>query len=164
MKKYKILVVICSLLLLTGCEAKKLSEVTDQEKIAIEYTIPKNNPFEYASLAEVKTILEQGGIIFFASPEDDRSKELMEILTLASKKGKQTIYYINPKQMKEKAQNALLKSLKVEQLSVPSLYIAKDKTVTEVKTDFLKRDKQDLLTTEEKQAFVSIYQEVLEER
>lgn len=162
MKKYRIIITICTLLLLTGCEAKKLSEVTDQEKIAIEYTIPKNNPFEYASLKEVHTILEQDGIIFFASPEDDRSKELMEILTLASRKAKQTIYYINPKQMKEKEQKFLLELLSVENLSVPRLYKIKDKIVTEVKTDFPKKDKQDLLTTEEKHEFVSIYQKVLE--
>ncbi len=166
MKKYLgvSLIICCVILLVTGCKAKKVEEVTDQEKIAIEYTVSKNNPFQYASLEEVETLLEKEGILYFGYPESDRSQELVEILIAATKKLPIAVHYYNPRTlMKEpKKYDQLLEKLGAKELAIPSVYIIKDKQIVAIEDSLAHLEVDTYLTKKEKQQLQEKYQAYFE--
>lgn len=103
MKKAVFLFIIV-LVLLTGCSVKKTEELSSAEKFSLEYSISKDNPFEYVTIDEVLNILEsQSGIIFFGTPDSDMCVSNAKILNqILSSKNISRVYYYNPKIIQEK--------------------------------------------------------------
>jgi len=52
MKKV-LLLFLCMIILVSGCEVKKMDEVTSADTFAREYSVSRNNPFVYASLNDI---------------------------------------------------------------------------------------------------------------
>lgn len=103
MKKVVFLLLV-GFILLTGCSVKKTEELSNAEKFAAEYSISKDNPFEYATIDEVLDILESGsGIIFFGNSDCEWCVASAAILNQAlTYKNVSKVYYYNPKNIREK--------------------------------------------------------------
>ena len=103
MKKVVFLFII-GLVLLTGCSVKKTEELSSAEKFSLEYSISKDNPFEYVTIDEVLNILEsQSGIIFFGTSDSDMCVSSAKILNqVLDSKNISRVYYYNPKSIQEK--------------------------------------------------------------
>lgn len=103
MKKVVFLLVI-SVVLLTGCSVKKTEDISGAEKFAAEYSVNKDNPFEYISIEEVLEIFKGGsGIVFFGNSDCEWCLETAKILNQAVVyKNIDKVYYYNPKDIREK--------------------------------------------------------------
>jgi len=104
MKKIcSIIVALCLLLPITGCTVKPVDTLTDADKFAKEYSVPKNNPFKYVTVEEAIQFLEEGtGIIYFGFPECPWCQASIKILTEAlMDKNIKEVYYFNPKEIRE---------------------------------------------------------------
>ena len=164
MKKYIAigLSLILIVLIVTGCEAKKVEEVTDAEKISLEYNISKENKFIYADFDKIVNILNSDGIIYFGYPEKDDCKIVVEILTEVTKKENIAIYYFNPNQLTDKNNKNyldLLKLLDQKEITVPSVYFIKDKKIIDQEIGLGKRQDYEYLTEKEVKNLTKIYQE-----
>lgn len=103
MKKVVVLL-LCSLVLISGCSIKKTGDITDAEKFSVEYEVSKENPFNYAKIDEVLQVFEDGtGIVFFGNPDSDWSKESAKILeeALEYKNVSEKVYYYNPVRIRD---------------------------------------------------------------
>lgn len=103
MKKVVILL-LCILVLVSGCTIKKTGDITDAEKFSVEYEVSKENPFNYAKIDDILKIFEDGtGIVFFGNPDSDWSKESAKILeeALEYKNVTEKVYYYNPIKIRE---------------------------------------------------------------
>ena len=100
MKKVVIilLVTICSIIIISGCEVKKTNEVTDAERFASEYSVSENNPFKYSNIDEILDIFENGtGIIFFADSDCEWCSATAKVFNEALQyKNIDKVYYYNP--------------------------------------------------------------------
>lgn len=114
MKKVVFLLII-SLIIITGCSVKKTEELSSSEKFAVEYSISRDNPFEYATIDEVLDILENGkGIIFFGNSDCEWCVESVEVLNEAlNYKNIDKVYYYNPKSIREKNTKKYQKLIKL---------------------------------------------------
>lgn len=103
MKKIVVLLVVITLII-TGCTAKKTTEVTDSEIFAAEYKIGKNNVFKYATIDDIeKLFTDKDGIVFFGNPDNKESLEVAEFINNVIKKTTiSEIYYCNPVTLKDK--------------------------------------------------------------
>ncbi len=169
MKKYFILLFLLSCTFLTACSVKKVEEVTDGEKFAMEYDIPKDNPFIYFNTKEMLSFMENGsGIIYFGFPECPWCVETISILEdVLEEKNVDKVYYYNPKKIREKNTKSYQKLLKIlgenlledesgnPKLYVPDIYvlekgkiIAHDNSLSVVSgnvDDYLTEEKRKLL-------------------
>lgn len=134
MKKYVVILFLFTFLLTTGCSVKKVEEVTDAEKFAIEYNISKENPFIYLEDEDMLEFMKEGtGIIYFGFPLDTKSQEVISLLyKVAKKQNVKKIYYYNPKKIKEqnsKTYQELLKILETQEdnelskFLLPEIYV-----------------------------------------
>lgn len=103
MRKVVVFLMI-NLLFITGCSIKKVQELSDSEKFAKEFEISTTNPFIYTNIDYVLNLLENGtGIIFFANSDYEGSKKAAIYITkVAKQENIKSIYYYNPKKLKEK--------------------------------------------------------------
>ena len=103
MKKLLFLLMI-GLVVFTGCSVKKTSELTSAERFAVEFSVSKENPFEYATIEQVLEIFDHGtGIIFFGNSDCDWCCEDAKILTEAlDDENVEKVYYYNPKSIMDK--------------------------------------------------------------
>lgn len=103
MKKVLFLLLI-GLVLITGCSVKKTDDLSSAERFAIEYSISKDNPFEYVTIDQVLDILEnKSGIIFFGNSDCEWCVASVKILNQAlTYKNVDKVYYYNPKNIREK--------------------------------------------------------------
>lgn len=165
MKKYLTLFfsITITISIITGCKAKKVEKITDAEKVAIEYTISKNNPFYYVTLEETNQLLKEEGILYIGYPESDAAKQIVMILTELSKIEKISIAYYNPKQStKNKENDALAQTLDQEQLLVPGLYFIKAGKIISKDTS-LAFEPIDYFTKEMKQELTKKYQKMIKD-
>lgn len=98
-----VFITILFVLFLSGCSVKKTEEISSAERFAAEYSIDRENPFEYATIDEVLQILTEGtGIIFFSNSDCEWCVESTKILNQALKyKNVGKVYYYNPKKIRE---------------------------------------------------------------
>ena len=103
MKKLVVITLLLSCCLLTGCSVKKVEEVTDAEKFAMEYDVSKENPFEYIDTKEMLELVENGsGMIYFGFPECPWCKETIHLFVdILKEKNVEKVYYYNPKKIRE---------------------------------------------------------------
>ncbi len=139
MRKY-VLFSLLFFLLLTACSVKKVEEVTDGEKFAMEYDIQKENPFVYLNTKEMLEFVQTGsGILYFGFPECPWCKEAISIFNeVLDEKNVEKVYYYNPKKIREentKSYQKLIQLLEEEliedeekhpRLYVPDIYVFKD--------------------------------------
>ena len=137
MKKYVVIFLLLSCFFLTACSVKKVEEVTDGEKFAMEYDISKENPFVYLNTKEMLEFMENGsGIIYFGFPECPWCIETVKILEdILEEKNVEKVYYYNPKKIREqntKSYQKLVQKLKDNlfedenheaKLYVPDIYV-----------------------------------------
>ncbi len=92
---------LCIMIFLSGCEVKKMEEVTSADTFSREYSVPRNNPFVYAKLDEVYDLLENGtGIIFFGNSDCEVCNVGAQVLTdVLIKNDIDKAYYYNPKKI-----------------------------------------------------------------
>lgn len=105
MKRVVILVVLCSVMFLfSGCSLKKTAELSDAEKFANEYSISKNNPFQYASVDDVLNLLDhESGILFVGNSDCEWSAYGAKVLNKVVKEEKvDKVYYFNPENKNHK--------------------------------------------------------------
>ncbi len=163
MKKWVILVVsmVLGLSIITGCKVKKVEEVTDAEKVALEYTISKENPFRYVTIDETLTLLQQDGILYIGYPESDTSRKVVSILTDVCKNQEITISYYNPKTtISKEQQTMLLQLLDQDEIIVPAIYVIKDGAIV-AKDTSLAKEKVDYFTEEQEQQLTEKYKNLL---
>ena len=86
MKKAVVLIVLCSVLfLISGCSLKKTEELSDAEKFANEYSISKNNPFQYADVDDVLALFDnQSGILFLGNSDCEWSTYGAKVLKVGN--------------------------------------------------------------------------------
>ena len=88
---------------MAGCSVKEVEELSDSEKFASEYNITTNNSFKYKKYNDIINILDNTGIIFFASPDYEGSEQAAKLINeVATSLELQEIYYYNPDKLKEK--------------------------------------------------------------
>ncbi len=167
MKKYVVFVlsIILIVLMVTGCKAKKIEEVTDAEKVALEYTISKENKFVYASYDKLMELLDTEGIIYIGYPESDECKMLVEILSKITKNKEVEIYYYNPRQLqstKGKKYQKLLEKLDQKEIIVPALYFIKEGKIIDKDISFDKNIEQVELIDEIKEKLADFYHQKFE--
>ena len=168
MKKYIALglSLILIILIITGCEAKKVEEVTDAEKISLEYNISKENKFVYANYEKIVDILDTNGIIYFGYPEDEHFNIIVEILAEVTKKENIAIYYFNPKKLTDKNsenyQN-LIERLNQKDIIAPAVYFVKDKNIVDREISLSKKEDHEDLSNQDKKDLKKIYQEKVKE-
>ncbi len=164
MKKYivSILSFILIILIITGCEAKKVEEITDAEKVSIEYNVSKDNQFIYATYDQMIDLLKSDGIIYFGYPEEDFCKSIVEILTDITKGQEINIHYYNPRQLVAKDSleyQQLLDLLDQDNLNVPAVYFVKEGKIIDKEVSLSKRDNLEYLTKEEISNLKKVYRE-----
>ena len=165
MKKVISIFIIC-LLFMTGCSVKKTSEVTDEEKFAMEYGVSDDNPFKYLSTSELEELLENGdGIIYFGSSNDESSRTVSAfLLEIVEDSDIDKIYYYDPTRVAENEQKRYKHVLKVlseklelektlKKVKVPSIYIINKGKVSSLEDDNIlnRLDTKDDLNTTEKE-------------
>lgn len=103
-KVVALLVVVVSMVFLSGCSVKKTAELTDAEKFANEYSISVKNPFTYATIDEVLELLKhKSGVVFFGDSDCEWCITSASILSdIGMDQKVDTIYYYNPKKIKTK--------------------------------------------------------------
>ena len=148
MKKV-LLLFLCMIILVSGCEVKKMEEVTSADTFAREYSVSRNNPFVYASLNDIYKVLEKGsGIIFFDNSDCDvcsvGAKTLTEVLM---KNDIEEAYYYNPKKLMDsnnKKYKKLVKLLGIDNFDVPSVFIIKDGNIIDYNVDLAEIKDEDI--------------------
>lgn len=125
----KIVFILMILVLLTGCSVKKTDDLTSAERFALEYSVPKSNPFEYATIDQVLDILENGsGIIFFGNSDNEWCVETAKVLNEALEyKNISIAYYFDPKSI---TGNDVKKYNKLVKLLEKNLEIDESETVS----------------------------------
>lgn len=143
-------VVVCLIIVLlftTGCSIKKVQELSNSEKFAKEFEISKKNPFVYTNIDYVLNLLENGtGILFFANSDYEGSKKAAIYLTkIAKQEEVKTIYYYNPKKLKEKQPKKYQKLMKYlkpctdkKGMILPDIYAVKNGKIMNHSTLFSK--------------------------
>lgn len=174
MKKVVSILLICiSMFFMTGCSIKKTSEVTDEEKFAMEYDVTVDNPFSYI---EYDNLLEafnsNKAIIYFGSSNDENSQTISKFLTenLIDSEIKE-IYYFDPTRLEKKEEKELVKLLNsklnssIKNITIPSLYIIKEKQVIPIieELDHKEIENQNDLSTDEKEQIMKRYKELLKD-
>ncbi len=174
MKKVVSILLICiSMFFMTGCSIKKTSEVTDEEKFAMEYDVTVDNPFSYIEYDNLQeTFNSDKAIIYFGSSNDENSQTISKFLTenLIDSEIKE-IYYFDPTKLGKKEEKALVKLLNskldssIKNITIPSLYLIKDKNVTPIieELDHKEIENQNDLSTDEKEQITKRYKELLKD-
>ncbi len=165
---------LCMILLASGCEVKKMDDVTSAEDFAREYSVSTKNPFVYASLNDVYDILEDGtGIIFFGNSDCDVCNVGAKTITDVLIKNKiKEAYYYNPKNIMDENGKEYKKLIKLinedsdEEINfdIPSVFIVKDGKVIGYNSDLgtLKNEDIDLaLDSDTKKDLKNKYNELI---
>lgn len=146
MKKAVVLIVLCSVLfLISGCSLKKTEELSDAEKFANEYSISKNNPFQYADVDDVLALFDsQSGILFLGNSDCEWSTYGAKVLNEVLKEEKiEKVYYFNPENAKHKENKKYKKVIKLlnitEDTSLPVVYVIRDGKILD-QVDYLVHD------------------------
>jgi len=148
MKKV-LLLFLCMIILVSGCEVKKMDEVTSADTFAREYSVSRNNPFVYASLNDIYELLENGsGIIFFGNSDCDvcsvGAKTLTEVLM---KNNIEEAYYYNPKKImnsNNKDYKKLIKLLGIDDFDIPSVFVLENGKIVDYNVDLAKLKEEDI--------------------
>ena len=140
--KKAVFIIICLIILTTGCSVKKVNKLTDQEKFANEFGISEKNKFVYSNINQILDIFNKGtGIIFLGNSDDESSLEAGKILYQASKSTNiDRIYYYNPQKLENKNPDKYQKLIKIMAkyldvdekncyLKLPYVYAVKDGTI-----------------------------------
>lgn len=80
MKSKIFIIIILSSFFLTACSIEKTEQIKDNKRFAIEYEVPKENPFAYINSKEAIDILKANGIIYFAESDSEKNKIYTKIL------------------------------------------------------------------------------------
>ena len=138
MKKILFLLLICVLVMSSGCSIKKNDEMSNAEKFASEYSIEEDNPFEYISYDELKDIFDSGdGIVFFGNSDCEWCLESANVLySVLVNNNVDKVYYINPSTLSYDLKDELLglineeiEDIEILNIKMPCLYIIKDGVV-----------------------------------
>ena len=172
MKKVISIFIVC-LIFLTGCSVKKTSEITDEEKFAMEYDVAIENPFSYVDYNKLLKLFESNdAIIYFGSSNDENSQTIAKFLTESLKeKDVDTIYYFDPTKLNKKDKKRLIKIINsktndnIDNIKIPSIYLIKDKITTSLvdELDQEKLEDQNDLSSNEKEGIKKRYIELLAE-
>ena len=172
MKKVISIFIVC-LIFLTGCSVKKTSEITDEEKFAMEYDVAIENPFSYVDYNKLLKLFESNdAIIYFGSSNDENSQTIAKFLTESLKdKDVDTIYYFDPSKLNKKDKKRLIKIINsktndnIDNIKIPSIYLIKDKITTSLvdELDKEKLEDQNDLSLNEKEGIKKRYIELLAE-
>ena len=100
MKKKLLLLLLITMIFVSGCSIKKVEDLSPAEKFSKEYSVPKDNAFKYISIDEVLKIIREGtGIIFFGNSDSELSTKTVKLFSEAIKDRKLkdvVFYYYNP--------------------------------------------------------------------
>ncbi len=172
MKKVVSIFIIC-LIFLTGCSVKKTSEITDEEKFAMEYDVATTNPFSYVNYNKLLNLFESdNAIIYFGSSNDENSQTIAKFLTESLEDEKiDTIYYFDPTKLNKKDKKRLVKIINsktnddLNNIKIPSIYLIKDKVTTSLidELDQENLENQSDLSSNEKEVIKKRYIELLVE-
>ena len=146
-----------------GCKAKKIEDVTDNEKIAIEYSVSSKNNIKYITYKKLMNLFKgEDAILFFGYPESDNAKNIVELLSELTEK---EILYFNPHKMEQKSKEykKLLEKLDSKKLSIPSVYFLKNGKVIKKEDSLSKLEKEDYYTKEDKKKLKKVYQILLKD-
>ena len=161
MKKVVSIFIIC-LIFLTGCSVKKTSEITDEEKFAMEYDVATTNPFSYVNYNKLLNLFESDNAIIYFGSSNDESLEDEKI---------DTIYYFDPTKLNKKDKKRLVKIINsktnddLNNIKIPSIYLIKDKVTTSLidELDQENLENQSDLSSNEKEVIKKRYIELLVE-
>lgn len=143
---------------------------------SIPMTISENNPIKYLDFTETEQILTTGtGVIYFGFPSCPWCRNIIPVLfNTADKNNWDTIYYVNPRELKsnEKNYNKLLEILSnylresdgKKVLYVPDVYFVKNGTIVghHLSTVESQVDPTVSLTDEQVQELSNIYQSLFD--
>lgn len=146
MKNKKVLIVlIIVILLLIGAFLLLPKEEKDSKKFRNDYSnlnIEKNNPIVYLNdqnlISELST---KDKLVFLGRPSSEETKKAIPILLRAAKdNGIDKIYYYDLTNIAEKEDivNDLTGKLEREGIVAPTLFLLKDKKVSEIQEGFVK--------------------------
>lgn len=147
MKKVVFLVVICSLLFcISGCSLKKTEELSDAEKFAYEYSVSKDNPFQYADVDDVLNLFEKGSAILFLGNSDcEWSNYGAKVLNkVVMDEDIDHVYYFNPNINEHKKAKGYLEVTKLLDIQsddfLPIVYVVKDGQIVDRVNYFVHED------------------------
>lgn len=143
---------------------------------SIPMTISENNPIKYLDFTETEQLLTTGtGVIYFGFPSCPWCRNIIPVLfDTADKNNWDTIYYVNPRELKsnEKNYNKLLEILSnylresdgKKVLYVPDVYFVKNGTIVghHLSTVESQVDPTVSLTDEQVQELSNIYQSLFD--
>lgn len=136
----KIVFLLICVILMSGCSVKKVNELSEAEKFAVEFSIDENNPFEYATIDQIINIFDNGsGIIFFGNSDDEWCVESVKIFNdTVEYRNVSEVYYYNPSSIQDKNTDKyreLVKFIKEYlkeneignfELNTPEIYVVKN--------------------------------------
>ena len=177
MKKV-VLLILVSILFITGCEVKEVKKLTDSEKIANDFGISDKNSFVYADYKKVEELLSTEGILFIATPDDEGSIKAIKMINKVAKDNKiKKIYFYNPSKLvnnkkQVKKYNKLIeyfkdylkeKEDKTYQLDIPIIVSIKDGNIIGYSNYFSKNNQinEDELTKKVKNKINEEYKKIL---
>lgn len=178
----KLVYIVLSVLLLTGCSVTPIEELNDNGKrFSEEYSIinvDNNNPMVYKTDEEIIKILKSGtGIIYFGFPECPWCQAAIPVLLEAADELKiDEIYYFNPKEIRtdntdtyKEIVKLLGENLKLDEngnprLSVPDVYFVSGGKIVGHNLGTLPahtNPKEQPLTAEQKTELKDIYKKLI---
>lgn len=174
-----LLVVLVSIIFISGCEVKKTEELTDAEKFANEYSVSKENPFKYIDIDEVLDILEnKSGIIYFGNSDCEWCITSAEVLTEAlNEEDIKEVYYYNPVTIKDKENEKYKKLLNIlkeylesdedgnPELNILDVYFIKNGQIIGHSNDTINEVNEDdeIITNENKKELKNKYLKLINE-
>lgn len=187
MKKFlSILSCLVLLVIITGCGSNKNND--DALKFKNEYEmlnnksvkmdISENNPIKYATFDEIVDIFNKGtGVVYFGFPGCPWCRNVIPILfDVAKENNVDTIYYCNPREIKNRGDNSYQKLIKIlydhlkennegkKAMYVPDVYFVKDGKImgNHLNTVNSQKDPYTTLNEEQITELKKIYQELFD--
>ena len=184
MKKKLLLLLLITMIFVSGCSIKKVEDFSPAEKFSKEYSVPKDNAFKYISIDEVLKIIREGtGIIFFGNSDSELSTKTVKLFSEAIKDSKLkdvVVYYYNPLVIRDNKTdkymelvNELADYLEVDEdmqeyLFIPDIYFIRDGKVVSHSKDMIvnSTEESDSLDDEDdkiKNKYIKLLKEYYEE-
>lgn len=152
----KLVFVLISILFICGCEinVKPVEEVTEDEIISFEYSLPDDHPFTYLDAEGLSEVLDKGtGIIVISNPDNEFSQHMINLFNDSlSEFDIAEVYYFDYVNL-ENLDSKIKEKLVIDEsylLSKPEFYLVKEgKIVSKYNLDAFDIDDIDLLSESE---------------
>lgn len=152
----KLVFVLVSILFICGCSVnvKPVEDVTDDEIISLEYSLPDDHPFIHLDSSELEEFLKNGsGILVISNPENEFSQYLIKLFNTSLKDlDVDEVYYFDYVDLKDLSSD-INKILNIDEKYLknkPEFYLIKNgKILNKYNLDSFDIDDMEMFSNEE---------------